>query len=65
MRIVKDRNKETLQSITKMYVKPESVIITEIRKELERMDYDYFTVNHSETYVDSKTGAHTNTIEGT
>ena len=30
----------------------------------ESMDYVHYTVNHSETYVDPDTGAHTNTIEG-
>ena len=53
------------------YVKPGSVIITDCwaaykeLKNLEGMDYTHYTVNHSETYVDPVTGAHTNTIEGT
>ena len=28
------------------------------------LDYVHYTVNHSETYVDPVTGAHTNTIKG-
>ena len=71
MRIVKNRNKETLQKYILKYVKPGSVIITDCwaaykeLKNLEGMDYTHYTVNHSETYVDPVTGAHTNTIEGT
>ena len=71
MRIVKNRNKETLEKYILKYVKPGSVIITDCwaayrdLKHLEGMDYTHFTVNHSETYVDPVTGAHTNTIEGT
>ena len=30
----------------------------------ESMDYVHYTINHSETYVDPDTGAHTNMIEG-
>ena len=71
MRIVKNRNKDTLLKYIQMYVKPGTVIITDCwaaykdLKELEGMEYTHYTVNHSETYVDAVTGAHTNTIEGT
>ena len=71
MRIVHDRKKETLISIIKEYVLPGTVILTDCwaayneLKDLEGMDYCHYTVNHSETYVDPVTGAHTNTIEGT
>ena len=71
MRIVKNRTKETLLEHIQMYVKPGTVIITDCwaaykdLKDLEGMDYTHYTVNHSKTYVDPVTGAHTNTIEGT
>ena len=71
MRIVKNRTKETLLEHIQMYVKPGTVIITDCwaaykdLKDLEGMDYTHYTVNHSDTYVDPVTGAHTNTIEGT
>ena len=71
MRIVKDRKRETLQKIIKEYVLPGTVILTDCwaayndLKHIEHLDYCHNTVNHSDTYVDPVTGAHTNTIEGT
>ena len=71
MRIVKYRKRETLEQIILEYVKPGTVILTDCwaaynnLKGLEGMDYTHYTVNHSDTYVDPITGAHTNTIEGT
>ena len=58
-----------------MYVKPGSFIITDcwaayrdikemVDLDENNLDYVHYTVNHSETYVDPVTGAHTNTIEG-
>ena len=75
MRIVKNRSKETLQKYIRMYIRPGSIIITDcyasykdikemVDQERSSMDYMHYTVNHSETYVDPVTGAHTNTIEG-
>ena len=75
MVIVPNRTKETLQKYIKRYVKEGSVIITDcwaayndlsamVNDNNETMDYVHYTVNHSETYVDPVTGAHTNTIEG-
>ena len=75
MRIVSSRDKQTLQTFIHMYVKPGSVIITDcwaayrdikemVDLDENNLDYVHYTVNHSETYVDPVTGAHTNTIEG-
>ena len=75
MRVVSNRSKETLQKYIRMYVKPGSVIITDCwaaYKDIKEMvdndgndlDYVHYTVNHSSTYVDPVTGAHTNTVEG-
>ena len=64
---VPDRNAETLINIIKTYVKPGSIIITDCFKSYAKLNnfYQHLTVNHSIEYVDSLTGAHTNTIEGT
>ena len=70
-----NRTRQTLQKHIKRYVKEGSVIITDCwaayndfsdmaNNQHESMDYVHYTVNHSETYVDPDTGAHTNTIEG-
>ena len=75
MVIVPNRTRQTLQKHIKRYVKEGSVIITDcwaayndlsdmVNNQHESMDYVHYTVNHSETYVDPDTGAHTNTIEG-
>ena len=71
MRIVHDRKKETLLAIIKEYVLPGTVILTDCwaaykdLQDLDGLDCCHYTVNHSDTYVDPVTGAHTNTIEGT
>ena len=76
MRIVHDQKTQTLEKIIKQYVAPGSVILTDCwaaykdlkeseKEEGESLDCPHYTVNHSDTYVDPTTGAHTNTIEGT
>ena len=75
MVIVPNRTRQTLQKHIKRYVKEGSVIITDCwaayndfsdmaNNQHESMDYVHYTVNHSATYVDPDTGAHTNTKEG-
>ena len=64
---VPDRAAETLIRKIKTYVKPGSIIITDCFKSYATLHnfYTHLTVNHSIEYVDSVSGAHTNTIEGT
>ena len=64
---VPDRTAETLISIIKRYVREGSIIITDCFSSYNNLHqyYDHFQVNHSIEFVDSETGAHTNTIEGT
>ena len=64
---VPDRTAETLINIIKTHVKPHSIIITGCFKSYSTLHnfFRHLTVNHSIEYVDSTTGAHTNTIEGT
>lgn len=63
---VASRDKDTLLSILKKYVKPESTIITDCWKGYTCLD-KYFkrhqTVNHSKNFKDPITGAYTQTIE--
>lgn len=66
---VPDRSANTLCSIIDKHVLPGSIIYTDLWRgysQLSNMnDYTHMTVNHSETFKNPETGAHTNTIEGT
>lgn len=65
---VEKRDADTLVPILEQYIKPGTTIITDCWKaygKLDRAKFRLFTVNHSITYVDENTGAHTNTIEST
>ena len=63
------RDKDTLLPLIYTYIKPGSTVISDCWKayfELTRNpEYDHLTVNHSIEFVNSDTGAHTNTIEST
>jgi hypothetical protein len=63
-----DRSAETLIGLIKQWILPGTTIISDCwaayispREE----GYTHFTVNHSITFVEEKTGAHSNTIEST
>lgn len=65
---VEDRTKDTLLSIIKENICPGTTIISDCWKSydcLQSEGYLHQKVNHSEHFVDPKTGACTNTIEST
>ena len=67
---VENRTSHTLSDIIANYVKPGSIILTDMWKGYSciQTDFDEFehkTVNHSKNFKDPQTGVHTNTIEGT
>ena len=66
--IVEDRSAETLMPLIKKYIKKGSIIHSDCWKSyssLEKEGYFHLTVKHSEEFVNSETGAHTQTIEST
>lgn len=68
MLVVEDRSRNTLLSVIKDYIKPGTTIISDCWKAydcLEDEGFKHLTVNHTYTFKDSETGAHTNSIEGT
>jgi len=65
---VHDRSSETLSEIIKQWILPGTTVITDCWKAYDRLKYeryDHLRVNHSISFVDEDTGAHTNTIEST
>ncbi|GFU84135.1 mitotic-spindle organizing protein 2A [Trichonephila clavipes] len=67
-RVVPNRTKEELLSVIKEWVVPGSVIISDCWRAyncLSHEGYQHLRVNHSLTFKDPETGAHTNSIEGT
>ncbi|GFU43807.1 mitotic-spindle organizing protein 2A [Trichonephila clavipes] len=68
MKVVTNRTKEELLSVIKEWVVPGSVIISDCWRAyncLSHEGYQHLRVNHSLTFKDPETGAHTNSIEGT
>jgi transposase-like protein len=65
---VHDRSAGTLIGLIKQWILPGTTIISDCwvaYNSLQEEGYTYFTANHSITFVDHITGAHTNTIEST
>jgi len=65
---VEKRDSATLVGIIKQWIKPGTLIMSDCWKAYDKLDkegYEHLTVNHSVEFVDSTTGAHTNTIEST
>jgi hypothetical protein len=68
LRVLENRNADTLSAIIQQHVAPGSVIITDCwrgYRPLSSLGFSHMTVNHSETFVDHDTGACTNMVEGT
>ncbi|XP_055948295.1 uncharacterized protein LOC129981472 [Argiope bruennichi] len=68
MTVVQDRTSETLLSVLKEWVIPGSTVMSDCWKSYDCLSEEGFvhlTVNHSLTFKDPDTGAHTNSIEGT
>lgn len=63
-----NRTKKTLLPLIKQFIKPGTTVISDCWKSYDFLDkngFDHLSVNHSITFKDPETGAHTNTIEGT
>src|SRR3982750_3733849 len=64
---VENRTKETLLSVIKQWVKPGTTIYTDYWKSYDCLGdegFHHLKVNHSINFVDTVSGAHTNSIEG-
>jgi hypothetical protein len=65
---VPDRTADILVAIIRDWIEPGTTVISDFwgaYHELPNHGYTHRTVNHSINFVDSNTGAHTNTIEST
>ena len=62
---VEDRTAYTLVNIIKQHIKPGTTIISDGWRAYSSEGFTHLTVNHSVNFVDSDSGAHTNTIEST
>ena len=62
-----DRKQETLEKIIQENVEPGTIILTDSFRSylhISRLGYYHYMVNHSKNFVDPKTKAHTQRIEG-
>ncbi|GFT20491.1 DDE_Tnp_IS1595 domain-containing protein [Trichonephila clavipes] len=67
-RVVESRTKEELLKVIHEWILPGTTIISDCWKAYDCLSdegYVHLRVNHSLNFVDPKTGAHTNSIEGT
>jgi hypothetical protein len=65
---VPNRSADTLIPILKRYIYRDSIIFSDCWRSYISLNthfYNHFTVNHQQGFIDSITGVHTNTIEGT
>jgi hypothetical protein len=65
---VHDRSAETIIGLIKQWILPGTTVITDCWAAYSFLldeGYVHFAVNHSVTFVDETTGAHTNMIEST
>jgi hypothetical protein len=65
---VNDRSADTLIELIKKWIRPGTTVITDCWAAYRSLPDEGFThlrVNHSITFVDEDTGAHTNTIKST
>lgn len=65
---VHDRSEKTLIEVIENWIHPKITIISDCWKaysNLSKCGYQHLTVNHSIEFVNTETGAHTNTIEST
>ncbi|XP_023813436.1 uncharacterized protein LOC111947773 [Oryzias latipes] len=66
LRLVEKRSRTELVPLIAHHVKPGSTIISDewrAYRVLQALGYKHYTVNHSQTYVDAHTGAHTQHLE--
>ena len=64
---IPDRTQETLETMIKRWVLPQTIIITDSWKSyahLDELGFYHYEVNHSQNFVSPQTGAHTQRIEG-
>ena len=66
MMVVPDRSKNTLMPIITQYIRPGTTIISDEWRaycDIGVSGYTHLTVNHSQNFVNPRTGAHTNGVE--
>ena len=66
---VQDRCAQTLTEVIQQHVHPDSIVHTDLWKGYSSLNENtgmkHMTVNHSKGFINSETGVHTNTVEGT